>query len=132
MRLALLASAGLALTMAAATAAATQAAEPTWEPVRDVIPGTPSLFYSPSSARTETDRGATIRVVDVRAEHPNGQIEEATWKVNANTCQSRLVDVAIYGKDGQFQGVQRSLSTLRDPMAQAVCGLTIRLDSPNR
>lgn len=121
MRAHLFAFFGLTAALLFASTCAAQAQEPSWEALSPITPGMAAAYYSPSTARTETDRGATIRAVDVKFEAVNGDVSYETWKVNADTCSGRLVDVAIY-KNGAIDAFQRSLSPSRDLMAQAACG----------
>ena len=103
------------------------AAPPKWIPLGKPAPGAAAVFYSPSTARIENDRGTSVRAVDVKFVGVNGTEMQQTWKVDKDTCNQRLVDVAFF-ENGKAIGGQRSLSTHdaglnSTKIARAACGL---------
>ena len=105
-----------------------------WIPLKAAAPGTPQLYYSPSTAKIEGDRGAKVRSVDIKAVAADGAELRETWKVHVSQCTPlprKYVDVSIYS-NGKFQGVQRGLSLTNTrlestKMARAACGLPVNL-----
>lgn len=119
----------VALTMLLGVIGSTHAGDPKWILMFTPAPGAPQVFYSPTTARIEDDRGTKIRAVDVRAVAADGQEHRETWKVVVAACvPGKYLDVSIY-TNGQLTGAQRSLSltnTRLDStrMARVACGLT--------
>lgn len=104
-------------------------AEPKWVTMFTPAPGAPEVFYSPSTARIENDRGTRVRAVDVKAVAANGQEHRETWKVVDAECSAgKLLDVSIF-VNGELVGMQRSLSLTNHRldstrMARVACGLS--------
>lgn len=103
------------------------AAQAVWQPLATPAPGATAIFYSPTTARLENDRGNAVRAVDVKYVAADGREHLETWKVSVASCAGRLVDVSIF-ENGKFTAMQRSLSTVNfqldsTRMARAACGL---------
>lgn len=117
----------LILTLSACFSSAAFAApsEPVWEPITAPRDGQINMFYSPSTARTETVPGTNtkLRAVDVKFEGA-GALLLQTWKIKQGACLGERVDWEVHA-EGQPVRIQPQVSVKDNAMAKAMCGLLV-------
>lgn len=96
-------------------------ADPAWAPTGIVNQEGTQVLYAPRSARVEEGaKGVKFRVIDSQtttAKHQRVSME--TWKVRADTCNNRTVDLIIH-QNGQDIGTHRGVSmlTTKNPLTR--------------
>lgn len=115
----------LSLAAFSSLAVAASPAEPVWEPITAPRDGEINMFYSPSTARTETVPGTNtkLRAVDVKFESA-GALLLQTWKIKPGACLGERVDWEVHA-EGQPVRIQPQVSVKDNAMAKAMCGLLV-------